>query len=261
MHFLKNLMITAVLVAVGYAVYVSLQHNNADPGQPPGVAEGWAPKVELPGAKVSSLTGGPLPLTGTPARPIGQAGSVAGGMAPPYNPPPGVAAPASARPLPSSSPSTPIAALGTPVPQEAVSVPASTQPAANAVCNLSPPPDLLAANVPAASTPNPTVTLLQSKFAALMAEVQKKLDEGKLSEAHAALSALYGNPGLPGEEAKQITDLLDQLAGTVIYSRQFYLEPPYLSQPGETIEAIAQKYSVPWELLRASTVCCRPATR
>ena len=50
MNFLKNLLILAVLAAVGYGIYVSLTRNNVDPGQPPGVAEGWpaVPKVELP---------------------------------------------------------------------------------------------------------------------------------------------------------------------------------------------------------------------
>ena len=82
-----------------------------------------------------------------------------------------------------------------------------------------------------------------------MDAVQKKLDEGKLAEAHLALSTLYGNPDLPADQAKQITDLLDQLAGTVIYSRQHYLEPAYVTQPGDTLDKVAQKYSVPWQLL------------
>jgi hypothetical protein len=82
-----------------------------------------------------------------------------------------------------------------------------------------------------------------------MQAVQKKLDEGKLADAHLALSSLYGNPDLPAEQAKQINELLDQLAGTVIYSRQSLLEKPYAVQPGDTIEKVAQQYSVPWELL------------
>ena len=82
-----------------------------------------------------------------------------------------------------------------------------------------------------------------------MEAVQKKLDEGKLAEAQLALSTLYGNPDLPAEQAKQITDLLDQLAGTVIYSRQHYLEPAYVAQPGDTLDNIAQKYNIPWQLL------------
>ena len=88
MNFLKNLMIIAVLAAVGYGVYVSLARNNADPGQPPGVAEGWpaVPKVEMPSAKPSVAPGGPLALSGNSARPAVAANSVAGGTAPPLVP-------------------------------------------------------------------------------------------------------------------------------------------------------------------------------
>lgn len=79
--------------------------------------------------------------------------------------------------------------------------------------------------------------------------MQKKLDEGKLADAQLALTTLYLNPDLPVEQAKQITDLLDKLAGTVIYSRQHFLEPPYTTKPGDTIDTIAQKYKVSWQLL------------
>ena len=54
---------------------------------------------------------------------------------------------------------------------------------------------------------------------------------------------------MPAEQAKQITDLLDQLAGTVVYSRQHLLERPYVTQQGDTLEKIGQAYKVPWELL------------
>ena len=82
-----------------------------------------------------------------------------------------------------------------------------------------------------------------------MDAVRRSLDEGKLAEAHLALSNLYGNPDLPADQAKQISDLLDRLAGTVIYSRKHYLEPAYVTQPGDTLEKLAQKYNVPWQLL------------
>ena len=82
-----------------------------------------------------------------------------------------------------------------------------------------------------------------------MDAVRKKLDEGKLAEAHLALSKLYDNPDLPANQAKQINDLLDRLAGTVIYSQKHYLEPAYVTQPGDTLEKVSQRYSVPWQLL------------
>ena len=90
---------------------------------------------------------------------------------------------------------------------------------------------------------------VQRKFAAFMDEVQKRLDAGKLAEAHLALSIVYDDPNLPADYTKKITALLDQLAGTVIYSRRHCLEPAYFTKPGETIEKIAQQYNVPWQLL------------
>ena len=44
-------------------------------------------------------------------------------------------------------------------------------------------------------------------------------------------------------------ELLSQLAGTVIYSRDHLLEPPYLVRTGDTLESIAQRHNVPAELL------------
>jgi len=82
-----------------------------------------------------------------------------------------------------------------------------------------------------------------------MASVDQKLAAGELAEAHLALSGLYGNPKLPVEMSHRVIDLLDQLAGTVIYSREHYLEDPYTVQPGDSIETIAAKYDVPPEVL------------
>ncbi len=66
---------------------------------------------------------------------------------------------------------------------------------------------------------------------------------------HLALSSLYDNPDLPQAQARQVTELLDQLAGTVIYSRQHFLEQPYIVRPGDTLEQIAEQYNVPGLLL------------
>jgi hypothetical protein len=117
------------------------------------------------------------------------------------------------------------------------------------VRNLSPPPADAALGGAAPSTTPAADSALQARFAAFMDAVQKELEAGKLAEAHLALSKLYGNPDLPPEQAKQITDLLDRLAGTVVYSRQHYLEPAYTTQQGDTLERVAQKYNVPWQLL------------
>jgi hypothetical protein len=287
MSSLKNLLIIAVLAAVGYGVYTSLARNNAEPGQRPGAADGWpaVPTVEMPDpGRLSPPPGGPLALGGSVARPVpapalgNTAASAPSGVSLPADPAssvPGVAgtiAPAS--PYPSSVP----AATGIAAPAASLGVPA------DGVHNLVPPPETSPAMPPvqaangqappagnlllpsmnppatAANSASPAVAggmppaspgddLLDNKFAAFMAAVQKKLDEGKLADAHLALSSLYNNNALPPQQAMQVTELLDQLAGTVIYSRQHYLEPAYVTQPGDTLEIIAQKYNLPWQLL------------
>jgi lipoprotein-anchoring transpeptidase ErfK/SrfK len=98
---------------------------------------------------------------------------------------------------------------------------------------------------PGGHPPNGTA----DKFAAFLQAVRMKLKAGQLAEAHLALSALYDNPNLPPEQAQEVTDLLDQLAGTVIYSRQHLLAQSYRVRPGDTLEQIAHTYKVPTELL------------
>lgn len=90
---------------------------------------------------------------------------------------------------------------------------------------------------------------IHAQFAALLQSAEASLAQGQLAEVHLELSAWYGEPRLAPEEEHQLTNLLDQLAGTVIYSRQHLLEPAYEVQPGDTLERIADDYQVPWQLL------------
>jgi hypothetical protein len=271
MNSLKNLIIIAILGAVGYGVYVSLARNNADNGQPPGVAEGWptVPKVELPSANATLPPGGPLAVNISPGVPASAAALRPNPATSPLASPPVIGpssnplAAAPTTPLPSSpslaSPSAaassgPAVTLGTPMPPEALSsAPPATSAAPGSSAQPSNPirgPVAAAPEAnPAPPAANPSAAILQSKFAALMDAVRKCLDEGKLAEAHLALSNLYGNPDLPADLAQQINDLLSKLAGTVLYSPKHYLEPAYVTQPGDTLERVSQKYSLPWQLL------------
>ncbi len=86
-------------------------------------------------------------------------------------------------------------------------------------------------------------------FAAAFEQVKRELDSGRLAEAHYQLSKLYEDPNLLPAERQQLTELLDQLAGTVIYSTQNLIEPACEVQAGETLEKIAIRYQVPWQLL------------
>jgi len=82
-----------------------------------------------------------------------------------------------------------------------------------------------------------------------MEDAHRRLVQGELAEVHLALSRLYGNADLTAEESQQLTELLDQLAGSVIYSRKHLVEPPYVVKAGDTLPQIAQDYNVPWQLL------------
>jgi hypothetical protein len=290
MNSVKNLLLVAALAAAGYVVYQSLARNNADPGQPPpGVAQAWPtpPKVDLPSEKPSPMPGGPLPLGASPA-PLAAPGLGSGVAAlpspsapaptsipaPTMDPPSAVPAMPPVTPYPSSTPaaasspiaganssplppSNPTATLGPPVSPEAI----SAMPPSNLAGSPSqaPPSDMVRNLAPPAPDSSAADALIQSRFAAFMDDVQKTLDQGKLAEAHAALSTLYGNPELPADQAKQITALLDQLAGTVIYSRKHFLEPPYVTQQGDTLDRVAQKYSIPWQLLASINGLTPPA--
>jgi len=56
--------------------------------------------------------------------------------------------------------------------------------------------------------------------------------------------------GLDSSKAKKLYTLLDQLAAKVVYSREHLLGPPHVVRAGETLQDIAQKYQVPWQLLQ-----------
>jgi LysM repeat protein len=101
---------------------------------------------------------------------------------------------------------------------------------------------------PAVSAPPPSATAATS-FAAEWPAIQTALTQQELGKAHQMLSQWYGNPSLSPGEAEQVQSLLNQLAGTVVYSTQSCLEPPYTVKAGDTLESIAKQYDVPWQLL------------
>jgi hypothetical protein len=80
-------------------------------------------------------------------------------------------------------------------------------------------------------------------------EVSELLTGGNLVQALAKLSDWYGEPTLSDKQQSRMLSVLDQLAGTLIYSRQHMLEPEYRVQPGETLADIAKKFEVPEAVL------------
>ncbi len=245
MNSLKTAVVVTVLLGVMYGVYTTLTTQSGGSGSDSSGSP-W-PSVSLPLS--SKPAGGPesshQPLSGTPGSP-----PTAGKDGVPAGPSPGAAAtvPPVAGPQPAwaglSDPfskavsSRPSAPERSPAP---AFDPRVTQASAgnNPIGTVSP-----ATGVAPASADG-----LRAEFQAMMDSVQRKLDEGKLAEVLLELSPLYGSADLTGEESRRLTELLDQLAGTVIYSRQHFLEPPYVVKRGDTLEQIAAAYEVPWQLL------------
>jgi LysM repeat protein len=88
-----------------------------------------------------------------------------------------------------------------------------------------------------------------SPFATSWPIIQGALERQELVEGYDMLSQWYDNPNLSPAEAEQVETLLSQLAGTVVYSTEHRLEPPYTVRAGDTLQTISQQYQVPWQLL------------
>lgn len=77
-----------------------------------------------------------------------------------------------------------------------------------------------------------------------------QIEDEDYGAALATLSAFFRSPDLTAEEHRELLDLLDPLAGRVVYSREHLLERPYTVRRNETLAEIAAQYQVPAELLQ-----------
>ncbi len=93
--------------------------------------------------------------------------------------------------------------------------------------------------------------LTQYSFLRVWNTSQTQVDEGHMAEALLTLSTYYQSSALEESQTKRLMQRLDQLAGSVIYSRENRLEPAYKVRRGETLYEIAERYGVPWRLLRS----------
>jgi LysM repeat protein len=102
------------------------------------------------------------------------------------------------------------------------------------------------------SSPTTTTTStnkLTQPFKVTRDEALKLARDGKIRDALAKLSPYYNHIELTREEHIDLVDLLDALAGEVIYSTRHLLEPPFTVKQGETLEAIANRFHVSPETL------------
>jgi len=245
MNSLKTLVVLAMLAAVGYGVYVSITRNPRQLGNS-GIAPAWPTTSKAP------ITGPAVTMPQPTA--TGSAAGLSGGGS--NSPPAGglmSAADRGAAPVNSSGGGSAgsgsgLASLGPPLPGPATLGSAQVMPSEGN------PPAFPANGYPAiasnaVASGRSAESEVHASFTSFMQDIQTQLDSNRLDESLRSLSALYQHPSVPPAQARQISELLDQLAGTVIYSRQHLLEPPYRVQAGEKLDQIAQKYNVPYELL------------
>lgn len=289
MQFIKTICVITVLGALAYGAYNTLTssppseppHEAANWDSPPDVqlpgdpssgpgktasgaaytAGGAAPKYSAGGSSATARVAPSGSLGGasiTNVRPVDT--QPVPDRYPTTNVPPGpldavAATPISAAAGPSlSGPSnvstvSAVSAGGlSPVPQVVhAGAAASTSTASGGVSFPSAAPT--AAPTATASTPTTSAAAEAKALLPSMEKVQTFLNQGKFAEAHEELSHWFDHPQLSEEERFRVQTTLDQLAGKVIYSREHLLEPPHTIAQGETLQAVADRYQVPLELL------------
>lgn len=85
-----------------------------------------------------------------------------------------------------------------------------------------------------------------------------QLKKQQWAEALLTLSFFFHDPDITGEERQRLLDLLDPLAGKVIYSSEHTLEAAYEVKPGERLETIAEQFQVPVALLQQINAIANP---
>jgi len=265
MSSLKNLLVIVILVAVSCGVYFAVKRA-PQASQTPDEATAWSngPNIQMPGpgstmpqmplggAPMGSAPMGSAPMGSAPmgSAPMGSApmASAPSAFAPQYGQDSGlVAAPMQNDPnLPPPSTlgvSDGMASARAFVPPEVPPTPVDAQ------MGLTATPYSYPSATERAGAPITSPYGAADSFETAKRAIQTKLDQGLLADALLELSNLHDSGKIPQEQASAVQELLDQLAGTVIYSRQHLMEEAYTVRPGDTLEQIAELYQVPWKLL------------
>lgn len=261
---MKSAFVAVVMLVVLYGVYVMI--NKKPLGPPPGVGQqvGWnPPSVDFgPGNAPPSL--GPPEVAGAPQLPSITPPAVSPTPTPlgPATTDFGSGSPYSNDPSTNPSVNTPPGASGPPiVGPDAMAKIAQPSPSSESPYGGSPemPPGYTGdvqkqgsrySNEPAQEAPaNRGVEADAAGFSMMWRGVQDQLAKGEMAAALETLSLWYDSKDVPADKQPQMIDLLDQLAGEVIYSREHYLEEAHDVQPGEKLVDIARQYQIPWQLL------------
>lgn len=133
----------------------------------------------------------------------------------------------------------------------------SSDASANANTIDSPSSESYATDVSASTDPNQNGAGVHSgtamenrEFEQKWTELEPVLARGRLHDVLKELSAWYNESTLTAQQRSRLLNKLDQLAGTVIYSPQSFLEPTlHTVRNGETLESIAKQYGVSTEFI------------
>jgi LysM repeat protein len=234
-NLLKNVLVVGILLAVAGGVYLAIT-SSPPTKPPPGAEESWTGEPKVEQGTMGGSTGPGGTVAGTPST------GTQGGEAPPF------------RPGPPAAPETPVA-VGPPPRDPGAIQTSHIEPVPGDPRNLLPGPPQPVADQPPAATDR------HAAFATFMAAAQHKLEQGGptgLLDVHRVLSQLCESPGVTAEENHQLIEVLNRVAGTVIYSREPVAEPLYVVQPGETLLEIAERCRVPWPLLAKINVLSDP---
>lgn len=240
---LKPLVVLALLGTILYGAWSVVAKSPSGPTTAPdvaGTAAPFAPQVEVPTTVPAAAPTTAAPTASTPtAFPPAVAGS-----GPFASPPPLTATPPAVAPVTAAEqPPTYLSAVSAP-PPVAEPMPVPAQPAAMPPTAFEPPD--AARSGPPVGAVKPAAG---AAFASSWADAHDKLAAGRYAEALSVLSAWYDDPSLGPEESQRLEDVLNQLAGSVIYSQQDLLQAPHVVEAGETLPAIAAPLGVPWQLL------------
>ena len=266
---LKTLFVFAVLVAGLYVVYVYLNRNpevadSLETAQPwsgsPDVSPGTAtPSSNQPWNSTSSApsfgstTPQASPTVSFP-NPASDSASNGSSNTPFYGSSSEAATPASAITNSSENTLPTMTSPSVTMPTEnQTPLPTGAQPGQGPTAID--PATILQGGSPSAdyNPPQPSDTAAMSNAAddpqSFDARMSQALATNHLADAHLMLSKRYFDTNTSPAEREQMEPLLDQLAGTVVYSQQSLIDAPYVVLATDTLQSIADKYNVPVEFL------------
>ncbi len=285
MQTLKTAVVVVLLLVVFYGVYEVLNRPPAEPPRevaamdeqeivPPAISFGDAsapgstePLVSIPSAGPSSDTMGASTAPATsqfPAMPVDTAASPNANTTPPTNiPSGGLDVGTLPPPLPGNAVAAPAPADPAPERHTAATAPMATRtPGPTNIAATSDPNQPLVQSNPyvhqntLGTPPGGNGTAANDKSVGRQAyqhavrSARTAIEKGHYHDALFTLSAFYKSQDLTPEEQTELLDMLDPLAGKVIYSREHLVEPAYKVRRNETLMDISQHYHVPWQLLQ-----------